>query len=127
MLKKSLVSLVALTMVGCAAMENTESLVQKGDWLAVGEQDGLRGIPSRSVSDLNALAQRAGVEYVGVNDYETGYADGVDRYCHLGNAYDIGLSGMQYLGVCSNKPDGLRFQMEWQRGFEDFQSADQTF
>lgn len=127
MLKKSVVSLVALMVVGCASVGDAESLVKKGDWQAVGEQDGLRGIPSRSMSDLNELAQRAGGQNVDVSDYESGYAEGVDRYCSLDNAYDIGLSGMQYLGVCANRPDGLRFQMQWQRGFEDFQSADQTF
>ena len=127
MLKKSLVSLVALMVVGCASVGDVESLAKKGDWLAVGEQDGLRGIPSRSMSDLNDLAQRVGVKNVDVSDYESGYEEGVDRYCSLNNAYDIGLSGMQYLGVCANKPDGLRFQMQWQRGFEEFQSADQTF
>ncbi|WP_255555710.1 DUF2799 domain-containing protein [Enterovibrio paralichthyis] len=122
-----LASLVMLLMVGCAAVQNAESLVKEGKWQAVGEQDGVRGLPSRSMTDLEELAQRAGVDNVDVNEYEAGYNEGIDRYCDVGNAYDIGLSGMQYLGVCSYLPDGLRFQMEWQRGFEDFQSADQTF
>lgn len=126
-MKKAWLSLLVLMMVGCVSSQDAVSLIEKGDWQAVGEQDGVRGLPSRTMSELDALAQRAGVEHVDVGDYEAGYNLGVDRYCDVANAYDIGLSGMQYLGVCSYLPDGLRFQMEWQRGFQDFQSADQTF
>ncbi|WP_407331274.1 DUF2799 domain-containing protein [Enterovibrio sp. 27052020O] len=127
MLNKFLTSLLALLLVGCVNIEATESLVQKGDWQAVGERDGVRGLPSRSMSDLDELASKAGVQHVDVGDYEAGYNEGIDRYCDVNNAYDIGLSGMQYLGVCANQEDGMRFQMQWRRGFEDFQSADQTF
>ncbi|MDD1782996.1 DUF2799 domain-containing protein [Enterovibrio sp. ZSDZ35] len=127
MLKKSGVLFLAALMVGCAGIEDTTNLVQQGDWTAVGERDGVRGLPSRSMSDLQALAAKAGVDAVNVAEYEQGYNEGVDRYCDVNNAYEIGLSGMQYLGVCANMENGVRFELEWQRGFEDFQSADQTF
>ncbi|MGF1705585.1 DUF2799 domain-containing protein [Enterovibrio baiacu] len=126
MVKKIALSLLVMTMVGCVSIDSAESLAAEGKWQAIGESDGVRGLPSRSLSDLAELARKAGVA-ANVNNYESGYASGVDKYCDVNNAYDIGLSGFQYLGVCANTPDGLRFQMEYQRGFEDFQSADQTF
>ncbi|WP_028024628.1 DUF2799 domain-containing protein [Enterovibrio calviensis] len=127
MFKKSLTALLAVVLVGCVHIEGSDSLIQKGDWQTVGVRDGERGVPSKSMASLKKLAVKAGVDNVDVGDYEAGYNEGVDRYCNVDNAYDIGLSGMQYLGVCSSKEDGVRFQLQWQRGFEDFQSADQTF
>ncbi|MEZ8148630.1 DUF2799 domain-containing protein [Enterovibrio norvegicus] len=127
MVKSIALSLLVMTMVGCVSIDSAESLAAEGKWQAIGESDGVRGLPSRSLSDLAELAQKAGVASANVGNYESGYMSGVDKYCDVNNAYDIGLSGFRYLGVCANAPDGLRFQMEYQRGFEDFQYADQTF
>ncbi len=108
-------------------MVSTETLVKQNKWYEVGLRDGERGLTSRSMSELNVLAKNNGLFAPNVVKYETGYKIGIDRFCNLDNAYDIGLSGMNYNGVCANQPDGLQFSMDWQRGFSDFQSSGNSY
>lgn len=121
MIRLILTLIVMFSLSACGSFQGNLALVKKGDWQAVGQRDGERGLPSRSLSELQSLAKKAGVQQADISDYESGYQAGLERYCNVGNAYDIGLSGMQYNGVCNNQDDGLQFQMEWQRGFNDFQ------
>lgn len=116
-----------LFLTACSAMVSTETLVKQNKWYEVGLRDGERGLTSRSMSELNALAKNNGLFAPNVVKYETGYKIGIDRFCNLDNAYDIGLSGMNYNGVCANQPDGLQFSMDWQRGFSDFQSSGNSY
>lgn len=127
MVHKFLVVFFAALFVGCAGFDDSNALIQQGNWFAIGERDGVRGLPSRSLSELDKLAQSAGGKNVDVGGYEKGYQDGIERYCDVNNGYDIGLSGMQYLGVCAYKSDGLRFRMEWQRGYDHFNAGDNSF
>lgn len=116
-----------LFLTACSAMVSTETLVKQNKWYEVGLRDGERGLTSRSMSELNVLAKNNGLFAPNVVKYETGYKIGIDRFCNLDNAYDIGLSGMNYNGVCANQPDGLQFSMDWQRGFSDFQSSGNSY
>lgn len=127
MLNKYLMVILTAFMLGCVGVNDTNALIKKGDWKAVGESDGMRGLPARSVSDLDSLALKAEVTSVDLFSYEAGYNSGIERYCDVGNAYDIGLSGMQYMGVCAYRTDGLRFQMQWQRGYDYFRAGDSSF
>lgn len=127
MINRYLSVFLVAVLVGCAGFDDTNALIKEGKWVPIGERDGVRGLPSRPLSDLNQLAQQAGVDAVDIAGYERGYNEGIDRYCDIANAYNIGLSGMQYFGVCAYKLDGLRFKMEWQRGFDYFTSGDSTF
>lgn len=111
----------------CSSMVSTSSLIKQGKWYAVGLRDGERGLDSRTMRELNTLAQENGTQTADVVLYEDGYQTGIDRYCDVNNAYDIGLSGMTYHGVCGNQENGLKFLMDWKRGFADYQSADKTF
>lgn len=112
-------------LTACAG--DIDALAKQGDWFAVGEQDGVRGLPSRSLSDLNKLAEKTGSINLSVGNYEAGYHVGIEKYCDVNNAYEIGLSGMQYLGVCAYRADGLRFRMEWQRGYDYFSAVDSSY
>ncbi|KKA45472.1 DUF2799 domain-containing protein [Salinivibrio sp. VYel9] len=109
-------------LVGCAA-STTQGLVDEQNWYGLGEQDGQRGLPQRSLSDLRTLASEAG-ETINANylDYEQGYIHGIDAYCDPKHAYQLGLDGNPYMGVCESRPGSQRFRMEWQRGYNDFQS-----
>ena len=127
MFNKYISFFLALFIVGCVNIDNIDSLIKKGNWVVVGERDGARGLPSRSLTELDVLADAAGVQKVDIISYEDGYNTGIEKFCDVGNAYSIGLSGMQYFGVCSYKSDGLRFRMEWQRGFDHFQAGDGSF
>ncbi|OOE60461.1 hypothetical protein BZG13_01385 [Salinivibrio sp. ML323] len=113
---------VVALLVGCAA-STTQGLVGEQNWYGLGEQDGQRGLPQRSLKNLQTLASQAG-ERMNANylDYEQGYLQGIDAYCDPTHAYQLGLDGNPYMGVCESRPGSQRFRMEWQRGYNDFQN-----
>ncbi|SIO02149.1 DUF2799 domain-containing protein [Salinivibrio sp. ES.052] len=122
-MKQTLFSLLLLIfLVGCAA-STTQGLVEDQNWYGLGEQDGQRGLPQRTLNDLQALARKTG-DTMNANylDYEQGYIHGIDAYCDPKHAYQLGLDGNPYMGVCESRPGSQRFRMEWQRGYNDFQS-----
>ncbi|WP_434358840.1 DUF2799 domain-containing protein [Parasalinivibrio latis] len=122
-LKTTLMGLVLVALAGCAAGVSTEHYVQDQNWQGLGKQDGLRGLPSRSAEDLAKVASEYGNGQFQFLDYEQGYLEGVDEYCIPSHAYQIGLEGIQYHGVCDSRPDGQQFRMEWQRGFNNYNPA----
>ncbi len=111
-----------LLLAGCAA-STTQGLVDDQNWYGLGEQDGQRGLPQRSLKDLQTLVSQSNVS-VNANylDYEQGYIHGIDDYCDPAHAYQLGLDGNPYMGVCESRPGSQRFRMEWQRGHHDSQS-----
>ena len=110
--KKLGFALMALTLVGCAA--NEQELAQSGDWYQIGYQDGIAGHTQRSYRSLSQLGS------VDKSDYDQGYLEGVAEYCNPDFAYQIGLSGQYYEGVCDGTEEALKFRMEWQRGWNDY-------
>ena len=104
----------------CNSLYSPETLAQKGEWSVIGVHDGERGLPSRSLADLQKLAGNNPIDF---NTYDAGYQQGIERYCNVNNAYSLGLTGIQYSGVCANQPDGLQFQMEWRRGYLTYQTS----
>ena len=104
----------------CSNMYSVEALAKKGEWYQIGYRDGARGLASRPASELKQLAKGAIADF---SAYDKGYKQGIDEYCIVGNAYSIGLAGMPYHGVCSFSPDGLRFNLEWQRGYQAYQNS----
>ncbi len=118
---------VILSFTACSNFKSSEQLAQEGNWTVLGLRDGERGLSSRTLVELKTLARQTGVQDPNVAEYEVGYQEGVDRYCNPDNAYDIGLSGMQYKGICGNQTDGLKFKMEWTRGYNDFLASGQSF
>lgn len=103
---------VALSVSGCATSDN--DLAAQGDWQAIGYKDGIKGVTSRTVSNLNDLGSAPIV-----SDYEQGYSKGIAEYCNPDFAYQIGLSGQYYEGVCEGMQDAQQFRMEWQRGWDE--------
>ncbi|EGU43547.1 hypothetical protein VII00023_03883 [Vibrio ichthyoenteri ATCC 700023] len=113
---RKLVVVAMLTLLaGCAS--SVEQLVQSGDWYQVGYQDGVSGNTQRSYSDLAKLGQ------ANQADYDQGYLSGVEEYCNPDFAYQIGLSGQYYEGVCEGSEDAQQFRMEWQRGWSEHQNS----
>ncbi len=109
---KVLFSLFTLALL--AACANTaEDYAKAGDWEAVGYSDGVRGKSHRNAGDFKDYSN------VNINDYAQGYLKGVEEYCNPNHAYQIGLSGNYYEGVCEGTPDAQKFRMEWQRGWND--------
>lgn len=108
-MKQRLVALVMGTLlVGCSP---SEFLTDDSDWYSVGYRDGVKGQTQRSFQDLSEYGQ------VNHADYDQGYLAGVKEYCNPAFAYQIGLSGSFYEGVCEGMPEAQKFRMEWQRGW----------
>lgn len=111
-MKNIMLLVSAMFLFGCSS--SVEELVRSGDWYQVGYHDGVTGHSSRSIKELNALGQ------ANSGDYDRGYLQGVNEYCNPNFAYQIGLSGNYYEGVCESLPDGQKFRMEWQRGWNEY-------
>ncbi|WPC73593.1 DUF2799 domain-containing protein [Vibrio porteresiae] len=109
---KNVFCLIALVLAGCAA--NDAGVTTQTDAYSMGYQDGIRGREERSYQQLTSLG--AG----GQSDYDRGYSQGVAVYCNPNAAYQIGLSGQMYEGVCDHMKNGQKFRMEWQRGWRDY-------
>lgn len=126
---KRLVTIIAapLLLAACAGLDSTASLVEDNNWIQLGQQDGLRGVPQRSPKEINALAAKYDASKISYNNYEEGYLAGIDRYCNPSQAYQIGLDGNQYFGVCESHVDGQRFRMEWRRGYDNYLTHGTTF
>ncbi|SON50527.1 DUF2799 domain-containing protein [Vibrio tapetis] len=94
---------------GCVSSE--ADLAKSGDWYEIGYSDGIKGRTQRSYQMLSDLGQ------VQLSDYDEGYLAGVDLYCDPDHAFQIGVSGTYYEGVCEGREDAQKFRMEWQRGW----------
>ncbi|MDA0149755.1 DUF2799 domain-containing protein [Vibrio sp. LaRot3] len=101
-------------LAGCAS--SVEELAQQGDWHQIGYQDGISGNNSRSVQELVSLG--AAIQA----DYDQGYLEGITEFCNPNVAYQIGLSGQYYEGVCEGTEQAQKFRMEWQRGWNEYQN-----
>ncbi|MBD1575363.1 DUF2799 domain-containing protein [Vibrio sp. S11_S32] len=110
--KGLLISCSILLLAAC--VNNTAADYAKaGDWTSVGYSDGIKGKQNRTASQLKKLGS------VNINDYADGYLKGNKEYCNPKHAYQIGISGNYYEGVCEGTPDAQKFRMEWQRGWSD--------
>lgn len=110
MRKRVIAAMVALV-TACAS--SPEQLAEQGDWHQIGYQDGVSGHTQRSFKELASLGS------VKQADYDEGYLEGVGEYCNPDFAYQIGLSGQYYEGVCEGTENAQKFRMEWQRGWNE--------
>ncbi|MGF1754505.1 DUF2799 domain-containing protein [Vibrio makurazakiensis] len=104
--------LVLAALSGCSA--SVQDLAQQGDWLEIGYRDGVKGNSQRTYKEMTSLGT------VDQASYDTGYQQGVEEYCDPNHAYQIGLSGQYYEGVCAGFEDAQIFRMEWQRGWDTY-------
>ncbi len=105
--------LLGLLVQGCSV--SMQDYARDGDWQAAGYQDGIQGKFSRSYQELASYGK------VDKASYDQGYLQGLNDYCNPAYAYQIGLSGSYYQGVCEGTPEAQKFRMEWQRGWNDGQ------
>ena len=111
-MKKWLLLGSILLLCGCAVSD--KELAEKGNWYQIGYRDGIAGLSQRSNHSLSELG------LANQSEYDVGYMDGVDQYCNPNFAYQVGLSGQYYEGVCDGLKTGNRYRMEWQRGWEQY-------
>ncbi|WP_428771216.1 DUF2799 domain-containing protein [Vibrio sp.] len=108
------IALAVGVLSGCSA--TPQQMAQQGDWYQIGYQDGVSGHTRRSYSKLAELGD------VDQADYDQGYTKGVSEYCNPDFAYQMGLSGMHYEGVCEGTEQAQKFRMEWQRGWNQYKN-----
>jgi hypothetical protein len=94
-----------------ACVASDIDLAAQGDWKAIGFKDGARGQTQRPGEDLGKLGE------VNLGEYEAGYSEGIHEYCNPNFAYQMGLSGNYYTGICDGTKDAQKFRMEWERGW----------
>ncbi|EGR2551700.1 DUF2799 domain-containing protein [Vibrio alginolyticus] len=111
-MKKVTVGLALALLAGCTA--TTADLAKSGDWHQIGYQDGITGHTSRTMSELRELGS------VKQSDYDQGYLEGLREYCNPAFAYQMGLSGQYYEGVCEGTEQAQKFRMEWQLGWNEY-------
>ncbi|NVD05777.1 DUF2799 domain-containing protein [Vibrio sp. JPW-9-11-11] len=113
-MRKLFVALLASLLAACAS--SPQQLANEGDWYQIGYQDGIVGHTARTFKELASLGS------VKQSDYDQGYFDGVGEYCNPDFAYQMGLSGQYYEGVCEGTDEAQKFRMEWQRGWNEHQN-----
>lgn len=113
-MRKLIVTALVSLLVACTS--SPQQLAQQGDWQQIGYQDGISGHTPRSFKALSSLGS------VKQSDYDQGYLEGVTEYCNPDFAYQIGVSGQYYQGVCEGTEQAQKFRMEWQRGWNQHQN-----
>jgi hypothetical protein len=93
-----------LFLASCETLSREECLY--GSWYELGVKDGRMGKPL----DLLGRHQHACAEYgvkINNNEYQAGRSQGLVGYCQLSNAFNTGLQGDRYQGVCPPEIDGV--------------------
>lgn len=88
---------VTVLLAGCATLNREQC--QRGDWYGVGMADGRAGEPSSRLDKHLRACSEYGVR-IDEQQYRNGYADGLGDYCRIENAFETGLQGLRYQGIC---------------------------
>ncbi len=91
-----------LILVGCATLNQEECM--KGDWRQLGVKDGVNGETASRIEEHRKACAEHGIR-PDERMYMAGHAEGLREYCRIDNAFQSGLKGKQYKGVCSGDID----------------------
>ena len=86
-----------LFLSGCATLNKEQCL--RGDWRGVGWMDGMNGEPAVRIEQHREACAEYGVR-PNEKFYMDGRAEGLRQYCEPDNAFQTGLDGKPYKGVC---------------------------
>jgi hypothetical protein len=86
-----------LFLAGCATLNKEECL--SGDWRGLGMKDGVNGELSVRIEEHRKACADHGIR-PDEKLYMAGRAEGLREYCQIDNAFQSGLKGRQYQGVC---------------------------
>lgn len=82
---------------GCASMSADECLTV--DWQTIGFEDGSRGYTADRVGTHRKACAKHGVT-ADLAAYQRGHAQGLESFCQPGRAFNYGVNGGGYNGVC---------------------------
>ncbi len=90
--------LASIGLGGCATMSGDECMTS--DWHAIGFEDGSRGYNSDRLRNHRKACAKHGVT-PDFQAYQTGRDQGLDQFCQPSRAFNLGVNGGSYNGVCS--------------------------
>lgn len=91
------VLLSVLLLSGCATLNKSECL--NADWRTIGLEDGSRGHPVTRIGEHRKACAEHGVQ-PDLAAYRVGHQEGVRLFCVPRRAYELGVQGRNYQGVC---------------------------
>ena len=94
-----------LILAGCATLDKEECI--RGDWRELGVKDGVNGEPAARIEEHRKACAEHGIR-PDERLYMAGRGEGLKEYCRIDNAFQSGLKGKPYKGVCPGDID-LRF------------------
>jgi hypothetical protein len=98
MIFRGLIILAGLMILaGCATLNKEACL--SGNWRELGVKDGINGEPAIQIEKHRKACAEHGIR-PDEKLYMAGRAEGLQEYCQLDNAFQSGLKGRQYQGVC---------------------------
>lgn len=106
----------------CATLSKVEC--QTGDWRALGVSDGTRGYPtSRFERHVEACSPHGIVPSQAL--YLAGHTEGLQNYCRLNTAAEVGTNGSPYYQVCTGEI-GLSFGRVYVQGRDVYDARDEA-
>lgn len=109
------VLIFSFLITACATTEQKQ-FAAESNWFELGKYDGEQGFIEKSQKDLTKLGDSVKVASMDVEQYQKGYQKGLDSYCVLSNAWILGATGKDYMGVCKDRPNGWKFHENWVSG-----------
>jgi len=91
---------VTALICGCASGLSKDEC-NTADWYSIGYEDGVHGRSETQISDHRKACAKHGVS-MNLDNYRSGWQEGVARYCQPGNGYSQGRTGKRYAGICPN-------------------------
>ncbi len=96
-IRVTLMSMLALAVVGCATMSEDEC--RTADWRMIGYEDGAAGASATALGSRREACAEHGV-VPDLDAYRAGREEGLREFCQPRNGYNLGARGAQYGGVC---------------------------
>lgn len=98
-IKNILISVfVALVVTSCSTLSKDEC--KTANWQTIGYEDGSRGYKASRIGQHRSACAEYGIQ-PDLTTYNKGREEGLHHYCTANTAYNKGLSGYLYNGVCA--------------------------
>ncbi|WP_017930197.1 DUF2799 domain-containing protein [Robiginitomaculum antarcticum] len=113
-------STALLLLPACASISESECAA--GNWQDLGYRDGLNGVSRSQIAEYSTTCSEYGLD-TDSRAYERGYERGLALYCVPEKAYDMGVSGMAYTGICAGTLTGDDFRIAYEDGRVQYQAG----
>ena len=97
------VIIVSFVVLSCACATLSREECVQGSWYDLGLMDGRAGTTYKRLGNHQKACSEYGIS-LDHDEYKAGRTQGLDDYCQLDNAIEMGLKGHRYQSVC---PSGV--------------------